>query len=217
MNAPNLVQEVINRVGKVRLLAVQQISKLFYSETTIGIEDRNEFSRVVSRLKELCSINQISLVASCSAKKKPGLPPEPMGGSYLRHTANVIVYLRGIEGEEVSAHLVKHFEKRRIGKRVRLNGDGEELGRITRDSMRGRIQDTMKNLRGGYREALKEDLMQRVFDEVWEDWDNEQGAMIYSKVVSAMDLLNLTGVLANRREIMTLRSLVEALENRDAG
>jgi hypothetical protein len=62
---------------------------------------------------------------------------------------------------------------------------------------------------------LKDDEMQSSFDCVWEDWNLEQGAMIYAQVVSALDLLNLTGVVANRREIESLRLRVEALEKRD--
>lgn len=217
MNAPTLVEETIKQVGNVRLITVQQISKLFYSESAIGFEDRTEFTGIISRLKELCTLHQISLVASCEAKRKRSLNPEPMGGSYLRHAVNVMVYLREMKGGEVSAQLVKHFDKMRAGKRVRLNGEEEEaLGRITRDSMRGRIQDQMRHLRGGYREALKQDMMQTAFDSVWLDWNTEQGAMIYAQVVSALDLLNLTGVLANRREITALKQQVEALENRDA-
>jgi hypothetical protein len=218
MNAPSLVEEVIEKVGDVRLLAVQQISKLFYSETAVGIEDRIEFTGVVSRLKELCTVHAIAMVATCEAKKRRDLSPEPMGGSFLRHAANVMVYLREISGGDVSAQLVKHFDKMRTGKRVKLNSEEAEiLGRITKDSMRSRLQDSMRHLRGGYREALKDNSLQTAFDSVWEDWNHEQGAMIYAQVVSALDLLNLTGVLANRREITALRNRVEALENRDAG
>jgi len=112
---------------------------------------------------------------------------------------------------------VKHFDKMRAGKRVSLDGEEEEaLGRITRDSMRSRLQDQMRHLRGGYRDALKENLMQTAFDSVWVDWNTEQGAMIYAQVVSALDLLNLTGVLANRRELIDLKQRVEALEKQDA-
>ena len=216
MRAPSLVEEVIEKVGTVRLVAVQQISKLFYSETAMGFEEQTEFTGVVSKLKELCTIHQVSLVASCEAKKRRDLLPEPMGGSYLRHAANVMVYLRMMSGGDVSAQLVKHFDKMRAGKRVSLNGEEEEvLGRITKDSMRGRLQESMSHLRGGYREALKDDEMQASFDRVWEDWNLEQGAMIYAQVVSALDLLNLTGIVSNRREIETLRRRVEALEKKD--
>lgn len=62
--------------------------------------------------------------------------------------------------------------------------------------------------------ALKDNDLQDAFDDVWRDWDNEQAAMVYAQVVSAYDLLNLTGVLANRREITRLKERIEALEAR---
>ncbi len=86
------------------------------------------------------------------------------------------------------------------------------MGRITKDSMRTRIQKTMKHLRAYYRQALKDDLLQEAFDKTWKDWDNEQGAMIYAEVVSTYDLLNLTSVLSNRREVERLKHRLEALE-----
>ena len=215
INAPRLVEEVISRVRNVKLVAVQQISKLFYGEGAIGFEEKTEFTGVVSRLKELCTVHGVSLVASCESKKRKNLRPEPISGSFLRHSVNVMVYFRELNGKEVSAQLVKHFEKKRVGKRVRLNGEEKEvLGRITKDSMRGRIQESMKQLRGGYREALKNDEMQGAFDTLWEDWNNEQGAMIYAQIVSALDLLNLTGVLSNRKEIELLKKRLEALERK---
>jgi hypothetical protein len=71
--------------------------------------------------------------------------------------------------------------------------------------MRVRLQDAMENLRKKYREALKDDEMQRAFDELWPTWAGEQGAMIYSEVLSALDLLLLTAAVDNRREIEGLR------------
>ena len=89
------------------------------------------------------------------------------------------------------------------------------MGRITKDSMRTRIQKTMNNLRSNYRQALKDDLLQEAFDKTWKDWDNEQGAMIYAQVVSTYDLLNLTSVLSNRRELELLKQRIKALEKQE--
>jgi hypothetical protein len=72
----------------------------------------------------------------------------------------------------------------------------------------------MRNIRDNYYEALKKNELQEAFNQVWRDWGNEQGAMIYSQVVSAYDLLNLTGILANRREITALKHRINALEKR---
>lgn len=79
------------------------------------------------------------------------------------------------------------------------------MGRVTRDSMRGRLQDSMMKLRKRYRGALKDDEMQRAFDELWSAWSTEQGAMIYAEVLSSLDLLLLTAAVDNRREIEALR------------
>ncbi len=79
------------------------------------------------------------------------------------------------------------------------------MGRVTRDSMRARLQDAAAQLRSGYRAALKDDAMQRAFDELWPAWSSEQGAMIYAGLLSALDLLLLTAAVDNRREIEALR------------
>ena len=47
--------------------------------------------------------------------------------------------------------------------------------------------------------------MQRAFDELWPAWSTEQGEMIYTEVLSSLDLLLLTAVVDNRREIEALR------------
>ncbi len=68
-------------------------------------------------------------------------------------------------------------------------------------SMRTRLQDTMTKLKSKYREALKDEAMQAAFDELWDVWSSEMGAMIYSEVLSTLDLLLLTAAADNRREI----------------
>jgi hypothetical protein len=215
MNAPSLVQGLIEEHGAVNLIAVQQISKLFYSEKAVRFEDQTEFSGVVSKLREMCTLHDIPMVASCGSKRRKGLIPEPKGGNFLRHSANVITYLRVMERRDISAQLVKHFDKERNGRRIRFNGEDDVLGRITKDSMRGRLQENMIHLKTGYREALKDDDMQEAFDKVWESWNHEQGAMIFAQVVSSLDLLNLTGVTSNRREIELLKKRLEELERSD--
>jgi len=79
------------------------------------------------------------------------------------------------------------------------------LGRVIQNSMRTRIQETMIQLREKYREALKNDELRDAFDELWPSWSNEMGAMIYSEILSTLDLLLITSVLDNRREINKLR------------
>jgi hypothetical protein len=71
--------------------------------------------------------------------------------------------------------------------------------------MRTRIQDQMMHLKDRYRAALKENEFQEAFDELWPAWSSEMAAMIYAEVLSVMDLLLLTSVMDNRREIKKLK------------
>ena len=63
-------------------------------------------------------------------------------------------------------------------------------------------------LRKTFREALKEDELQEAFDELCPTWANEQAAMIFTEVLSALDLLVLTAAVDNRREIMKLKQSI---------
>ena len=56
-------------------------------------------------------------------------------------------------------------------------------------------------LRKTFRAALKENELQEAFDTLWPTWSSEMDAMIYAEVLSALDLILLTSVIDNRREI----------------
>lgn len=79
------------------------------------------------------------------------------------------------------------------------------MGRITRGSMRTRLQDKMMMLRKTFRAALKANELQDAFDQLWPAWADEQAAMIHTQVLSPLDLLTLTATVDNRREIMKLQ------------
>ncbi len=214
MNAPSLVENLFEETGKVSLLAVQQVSKIFYSEKAIRFEDPAEFSGVLSKLRELCSLHNVPMVASCGSNKRTDLSPVPKGGTFFRHIANVIAYLRVLKGGEVSVYLVKHFDGARKGKLVRFSEEENVLGNITQASKRERIQANLLHLKNGFRETL-DDKMQEAFNEVWEVWNHEQKALISSQIVSTHDLLNLTGVLSNHLEVENLMTRLEVLEENE--
>jgi len=79
--------------------------------------------------------------------------------------------------------------------------------------MRTRLQDKMMMLRKTFREALKEDELQEAFDELWPTWANEMAAMIFTEVLSALDLLVLTATVDNRREIMKIQRTLNLDDN----
>nr|ADP09445.1 hypothetical protein E6-3G_30 [uncultured marine crenarchaeote E6-3G] len=58
------------------------------------------------------------------------------------------------------------------------------MGRITKGSMRTRLQEKMMMLRKTFRAALKENQLQDAFDQLWPAWADEQAAMIHTQVLS---------------------------------
>ena len=49
------------------------------------------------------------------------------------------------------------------------------------------------------------DQLQRAFDELWPTWSSEMAAMIYADILQVMDLILLTSIVDNRREIEKLK------------
>ena len=78
------------------------------------------------------------------------------------------------------------------------------MGRLTSGSKRTRIQDYMKKMRDQFRATLKDDDLQEAFDELWPTWSSEMAAMIYADILQVMDLILLTSIVDNRREILKL-------------
>jgi hypothetical protein len=67
----------------------------------------------------------------------------------------------------------------------------------------------MMMLRKTFREALKENELQDAFDELWPTWANEMAAMIFTEVLSTLDLLLLTATVDNRKEIMKIKQALD--------
>ena len=63
----------------------------------------------------------------------------------------------------------------------------------------------MKKMRDQFRAALKDDELQEAFDELWPTWSSEMAAMIYADILQVMDLILLTSIVDNRREIEKLK------------
>lgn len=61
------------------------------------------------------------------------------------------------------------------------------------------------NLQEQVRAALKDDDLQTAFDELWLTWSSEMAAMIYADIIQVMDLILLTSIVDNRREIKRIK------------
>jgi len=207
VEAVDHIEAIIEKNEGVGLVAVQQIAKLFAGPPLVSRATRENLGGMVSRLVRLCAEAGAPVVASASPSQYGRPVPAPEGGAYVTHLAKVSVYLRAMKGGGATAYLLNHHEKARIGRRIDLEEGELALGRVTKLSTRMRLQEQMRQLRDRYRAALKDEHMKTAFDQLWETWSSEQGAMIYSDVLSALDLLTLTATVDNRREIESLRAL----------
>jgi len=124
MRSPSLIESVLADGGEFGIIAAQQITKIFYGKTALRHEDPVQFTGMVSRLKELCSGGEMVLAATCRSSGGGSPIPLPEGGSFLRHAANAIIYLRGRGKGGVSAYLVKHPDRSRSGRMVHIDGEG---------------------------------------------------------------------------------------------
>lgn len=223
VEAVDHIEAILEENPGVKLVAVQQVAKLFAGPPLVSRATRENLGGMVSRLIKLCAEAGAPVVASASPSQYGRPVPAPEGGSHVTHLAKVSVYICAMRGGGATAYLLNHHEKAMIGRRIDLDEGELELGRVTKLSTRMRLQGQMRQLRDRYRVALKDERMKTAFDQLWDTWSSEQGAMIYSDVLSALDLLTLTATMDNRRERESIRAfnqetreLLEKLAAREA-
>jgi hypothetical protein len=119
IQAPILIEKAITNEKSFSLIALQQITKIFYGKTAMKFEKPTQFSGMISKLKRICYSQGIILTATCRSSGHESPIPLPEGGSYMRHAANVIIYFREKKKGGISAYLVKHPDKSPVGKIIR--------------------------------------------------------------------------------------------------
>jgi hypothetical protein len=200
--AAELTDELVARLDGVTAITVQQVAKMFSGRPLVPGAPQGGLSGMASRLKRLAMERDVPVIASCREGSRGAPVPEPEASGYLTHLANVIIYLRP-SPSGAAAHIVKHYDRARIGRRTDLGGF--RLGRITSESMRTMLQDRMVDLRDKYRATLKDPARREAFDHFWGAWCSEQGAVINSDIASATDGLLLLAVTEVMREVEELK------------
>lgn len=214
------IQKLLEKDDEIKLVVVHNIAKLFTSTT--GKRDEKfgakitRLQKVVMKLWETCAEKNLAFVASCRPNQNSGgRIPNPEGGKYLRHKANIIVYLRKRSGKTpyVTAYLRKHPNRapRRADFKFTIRGD--VLGRIT-VPFRTLLQEQMGNLKRSYREALMDASRRDAFDSLVKAWSGEQGAMSYAKIPTVLDVMLLTAAVDNRRLIEGLFDQVGVIHSK---
>lgn len=138
------ISEKIESNSDIRLLALRDLTKFIvkYRNTNWNTnDDANTLKKALGTLYRTCTKNKVAVVATgdCNVTNN-GFIPNPVGGTYLKHLANVIVHIKpntwstitstnngGTPYVSFRASMIKHpyqktpksvnFYARRIGKR----------------------------------------------------------------------------------------------------
>lgn len=207
------VEGLMERDTEIRLVLVRDIAKL----VTDDARSRNRAERTQSlqranlRLKQICAERNVPLVVSCRARKGKSRLPLPEGGEFLRHLANVILYLHRREKSApyAKAYLLKHPAQGPRTVEYSLKG-GEDMGRST-PPFRVSFEETVAKLRKEFQKALMDRERREAFNGLVEAWSSELGAMGYAESLTLLDLMLLAAAVDNRSLIAKLRGDFEDL------
>jgi hypothetical protein len=92
----------------IRLLVVNNLTK-FFKESKTKYRAANVLKEVLGILCKTCARNKVALICTCDSNvTSKGIIPRPVGGTYLKHSVNIIVHLKEYQYSSFKATLVKH-------------------------------------------------------------------------------------------------------------
>jgi len=205
--------------SEIKLVVARNITS-FHLPSELGTVDRKEqilkLQRFFSPLWQACQAKEITLIISCKPRRQGGWKPSPPdGGSFLRHQAHVMIYLRRKDESDktVTAFLLKHPNRQQKTIDFSLYEGDPIMGRLT-TPFRSILQEEMDTLKRSFREALMDPARRDSFDCLVKAWTSEQGAMSYAKVPSTLEAMLLLAVVENRKLIEDLREEIRELRSK---
>jgi hypothetical protein len=203
--------------NNVSLVIVRGIYKLAKDDPRIRNRHvvYEEVQQSINSLRNICAEKQIPIVASGrisdeNAKRKP----MPESSLFLRHCANVIIYLRGRKkGSRYNrAFLVDHPFKPLGSVEYHYVVDFK-MGRETKP-FRMSYQELVDKLRKEFQNPLRSENRRTAFDLLVQAWSDELGAMSYAESFKMLDLMLLVSTLENRSMLIKITRELERLGKR---
>src|SRR6476619_2248436 len=95
----NEIAELIQDNGDIKLVVINNLTKFFKdSSGSSRPEIANSLKEAISVINRACAKNKVTLVITgYSNLSSKGVVPRPIGGTYLKHIANIIVYVKNIQ------------------------------------------------------------------------------------------------------------------------
>jgi len=208
------VAELMEKDPDIRLLAIHSITR-FFADSKKPEETRQILKQTINYVWRTASKKRIAIVVTADAiHNGRGFIPKPVGGSFFRHVASVIIHLKTFEDGPISsvkATLIKHPYKKTPDSIVLLvpKGGMDLMGRIT-PSFRQLYEEIIGELKTQYQSSLIDLDHKQAFDLLLKEaWNAEQAAMGNSNMPTVLDKLNLTANIHNRKLIEALKRKLE--------
>jgi hypothetical protein len=219
-------QQVLLVEGLIRLLMVDNnvslvIVRGIYKLAKDDPRQRNrhvvyeEVQSSINHLRRICAERGIPIVASGrDSNIKNTMKPLPESSLFLRHCANIIVYLRGREKSSKynRAFLIDHPFKPLGSVEYQYVVD-YKMGRETKP-FRMSYQEMIDRLRKEFKEPLRSENRRTAFEMLIQAWSDELGAMSYAESFKILDLMLMTSTLENRSILENIRKQLEEIVTR---
>lgn len=94
----NEVTQLVNDNPDIKLVVINDLTKFFKDSSGQNKPEKaNAVKEVISIINRACAKNKVSIVVTGDANvSSKGIVPRPIGGTYLKHLANTIVYVKDI-------------------------------------------------------------------------------------------------------------------------
>ena len=174
-----------------------------------------EVQQSINSLRNICAEKRIPIVASgrdSTAKTKR--KPMPESSLFLRHCANVIIYLRrrSKASKYNRAFLIDHPLKPLGSVEYHYVVD-IKMGRETKP-FRMSYQELVDKLRKEFQDPLRSENRRTAFDMLVQAWSDELGAMSYAESFKLLDLMLMVSTLENRNLLEKVYSRLDSLDRR---
>lgn len=219
ISAMNEVMDLVQRDSAIQLVIIHNITR-FIETSTKPKAAQQTLERIIGFLKRTATARDIALVVSCAASEsRKGRIPKPIGGTYLRHEAHVVVLLGHMRTATsfMKITLVKHPYNETPQSRSSFLGRQEAyLRENSIPSFQQQIHKIIRELQRTREFAymLRPKPHQAAFNQLIRDaWAHESPALAISALPHIMDTMNLMANTHNKHLGETLRQHIDTLEH----
>jgi hypothetical protein len=218
VSAMNEVADLVQRDPAIRLVIVHNVTR-FIETSKKPNAAQQMLKQIVGLLKQTVAAHDVALVVSCAASKPwQGRIPKPIGGTYLRHEAHVVVLLDHTHTTTPFAKitLVKHPHNETPQSFSLYSGSRKTSFTARAPSFQQQVHKIISELRmtRAFECMLRPPSHQAAFDHVIQDaWSRGGLARAATALPHVMDVMNLMANVHNKHCGETLRQRVNAFEH----